>query len=496
MKTRPDPPYVLAIDIGTSAVKAGMFDRHASAVGETVVTVPHQQRLGADGTSEEPAEAILLATEQAVDGVLAAARSLGLEVAAVAADSMAGTMLGIDDAGLPVTPVYTYADTRSASDVQRLLSDLDVPAVYQRTGCPQHTAYGPARVLWLRRADPIRASRVRRWSDVSTWIYSRWFDKRDVPASYSVSSWSGMLNRHDLSWDRVLLDYLGLDEDDLPPLAEYREGIQGLSPGYRRRWPGLRDKPFYLAVGDGAAVNVGAGCVGPKRVALTVGTTGAMRVLLSEPGPKVPEGLWAYRLGRDLTLLGGSFSEGGNVIRWAMDTLRLPDFESLDGELCALEPDEHGLTILPFLSGERSTGWDPTARGVIHGLSLGTSPLNILQACMESIALRFALVWGLIEDSTGRDPMFVASGGALKASKYWLQVMADVLQRPITTSPESEDTSRGTAILALNALGAWSSLTDVPAEIDGVVQPDATKAAVYRAALERQKDLYARLVSA
>ena len=115
---------------------------------------------------------------------------------------------------------------------------------------------------------------------------------------------------------------------------------------------------------------------------------------------------------------------------------------------------------------------------------------------MESIALRFALVWGLIEDSTGRDPMFVASGGALKASKYWLQVMADVLQRPITTSPESEDTSRGTAILALNALGAWSSLTDVPAEIDGVVQPDATKAAVYRAARERQKDLYACLVSA
>ena len=178
-----------------------------------------------------------------------------------------------------------------------------------------------------------------------------------------------------------------------------------------------------------------------------------------------------------------------------MDTLRLPGFESLDKELTKLAPDEHGLTILPFLSGERSTGWDPTARGVIHGLSLGTSPLNILQACMESIALRFALVWGLIEDSTGRDPVFVASGGALKASKYWLQVMADVLQRPITTSPESEDTIRGTAILALHALGTWSSLTDVPAEIDGVVEPDATKAAVYRAALERQKDLYARLVS-
>ena len=493
MKTNCEPPFVLAIDIGTSAVRAGIFDRLARAVDQSVITVPHHQRVGADGTSEEPAEAILQATEQAVDGAVAAASRLGLELDGVAADSMAGTMLGVDDDGLPVTPVYTYADTRSAFDVRRLLADLDVSATYQRTGCPQHTAYGPARVLWLRRTDPQTASRVRRWSDVSTWIYSRWFDRQDVPASFSVSSWSGLLNRHDLRWDRGLLDYLGLEEINLPPLAEYREGIRGLSPVYRSRWPELHGKPFYLAVGDGAAVNVGAGCVGPDRVALTVGTTGAMRVLLEDPVLNVPEGLWAYKLGRDLTLLGGSFSEGGNVIRWAMETLRLPEIEALDWELTKLKPDGHGLTIMPFLSGERSTGWDPTARGVIRGLSLGTSPLEIIQACMESIALRFALVWGLMAKSAGRDPVFVASGGALKASAYWNQVMADVLQRPIARSRESEDTIRGAAVLALQGLGAWDSLSDVTPEIEGIVEPDEDKGDIYRAALERQQGLYASL---
>ena len=102
MKTRPDPPYVLAIDIGTSAVKAGIFDRQRT----------RGRRNGRDGTPPAAFGSgrhirgtgrsdILLATEQAVDGVLAAAGSLGLEVAAVAADSMAGTMLGVDDAGLP-----------------------------------------------------------------------------------------------------------------------------------------------------------------------------------------------------------------------------------------------------------------------------------------------------------------------------------------------------------------------------------------------------------
>lgn len=495
MKMRPESPFVLAIDIGTSAVRAGIFDSHARAVDQTAVTVPHHQRVGADGTSEEPADSILLAAEQAVDGAVSAASRLGLEVAAVAVDSMAGTMLAVDQEGQPVTPVYTYADTRSAPDVRRLLNDLDVPAVYQRTGCPQHTAYGPARVLWLRRTDPATVSRASRWSDISTWIYSRWFDRNDVPASYSVSSWSGLLDRCELKWDRGLLDYLDLEEHNLPTLAEYRDGIHGLSPVYRSRWPELRGKPFYLAVGDGAAVNVGAGCVGPDRVALTVGTTGAMRVLLDDPAPDIPAGLWAYKLGRDLSLLGGSFSEGGNVIRWAMETLQLPEIEALDWELTKLRPDGHGLTILPFLSGERSTGWDPTARGVIDGLSLGTSPLEIIQACMESIALRFALVWGLIRSSAGSDPLFIASGGALKASAYWTQVMADVLQRPIARSRESEDTIRGSAILALHGLGAWNSLTDVTPEIESIVEPDEGKADIYRAALERQRDLYAGLAT-
>ncbi len=200
-------------------------------------------------------------------------------------------------------------------------------------------------------------------------------------------------------------------------------------------------------------------------------------------------------MGSDLTLFGGSFSEDGNVIKWAMDTLRLPGIESLDRELSALDPDRHGLSILPFLAGEQSTDWDPTDRGVSHGLNLGASPLEILQACMESVALRFALVWDLIADSAGRDPVIVAGGGALKASTYWPRVMADVLQRPIFKSQESEDAIRGTAILALQAIGAWSSLTDVPAEIECVVEPDTSRGAVYLAALEQQEDLYARVLA-
>ncbi|MDP3063958.1 MAG: FGGY family carbohydrate kinase, partial [Chloroflexota bacterium] len=126
-------------------------------------------------------------------------------------------------------------------------------------------------------------------------MYRRWTGKADVPMSYSMASWSGMLEMRSLTWDEGLVRHLGLPADALPDL-DYAADVRGLAPAFASRWPALADVPFFLAVGDGAAANVGSGCVDASRVALTVGTTGAMRVLLAGVPRSVPQGLWAYRL--------------------------------------------------------------------------------------------------------------------------------------------------------------------------------------------------------
>jgi gluconokinase len=486
--------YVLAVDIGSSSVKAGLFDALARSVTGTEATVPRAQTVASDGTSEEDADQIRLATEQAIDTVLQKAGDLTKDIIGVGFDCMASTVLGVDSDGNAITPVYTYADTRSAEDVDRLKEELNVPVIYDRTGVMQHTSYLPGRIRWLRRTQPDIAERVDRYVDVSTYIFSKWFGRCDVKASYCVSSWSGLLNRHELTWDHGLLGRLGIGEENLPELAAWNEPEQGLADEYAQRWPVLAELPFMLAVGDGAAVNVGTGCVDGTKVALTVGTTGAMRVLSEGPAPDVPTGLWAYRLGRDRTLLGGSFSEGGNVVQWALDNLRLPPIEQLNSELEKLAPAQHGINVLPFIAGERATGWSTSATGVLEGIRVSTTPIEILQAMLESVSYRFAMVADLLLPGVKSGYQVIASGGAIQNSPWWLQTMADVLGVPVGVSAEQQDTSRGTAILALNALGVWASLDDHPAYIAETYEPDVSRRDIHSTARSHQSNLYSRVL--
>ncbi len=485
-----ESPFILVIDIGSSSIKGGLYDARARAVEGTSAREPNEQRVDSNGTSEQAANDVKAAAERVVDAVLAHSGKFKGQIAAVGADSMASTILGVDEEGRPVTPVYTYADSRSAADVEALRRELDVRDVYDRTGCPQHTSYVPGRIRWLQRTSPDTAATVCRWVDLPTYIYSSWSGRHDVPVSYSVASWSGMLNRRKLEWDRDLLGHLRIAEDVLPPLAPHSDPVSGLSTEFSRRWPDLADKPFFLAVGDGAAVNVGTGCVTPDRIALTVGTTGALRLLLHGDSPEVPRGLWAYRLGSDNTLVGGSFSEGGNILEWAMETLQLPPAEHLDAELMKLKPDGHGISVLPFIAGERSIGWSTAASGTFMGIRISTRPIDILQACMEAVAYRFALVAGLLLPLADKNPVIIASGGGIHDSEYWLQTMADVMQAQIGISGESQETSRGSAILALHALGAWPKLDSHTTDIVRTYHPRPALRDVYGEALDRQRELY------
>ncbi len=490
--TEPKNPIVLAIDIGTSSVKAGLYDSAASSIGGTHYSVPHEQDIANDGTVEAPVERIARAVEQAIDRMLAVTLEQGLTISGVAMDSMASTVLAVDSDGAPLTPVYTYADTRTAPDVDRLKSEIDESEVHQRTGAMQHTSYVPGRVRWLQRTRPDIASRTDRWLDVSTYLHTRWFGMRDVAASFSIASWSGMLNRHQLRWDEELLRHIGLTSANLPRLAPFSESQANLCPEFAARWPQLAGVPFFPAVGDGAAVNIGTGCASPDRVALSVGTTSAMRVLTEAKSPEVPKGLWAYRLGKDATLMGGAFSEGGLLIEWAKNVLNLPPLERLDAELAGQAPDSHGLTVLPFLAGERATGWSTRATGVFEGLRTSTSALEMVQAMMEAVSLRFALVAELLLPQRSPDLVFVASGGAVRSSEWWLQTMADALGAPVVVNMEQQGTSRGAAVLALHALGAIDSLYSLRPNVSATYQPRPDASAVLKKAAARQKELYAR----
>jgi gluconokinase len=210
---------------------------------------------------------------------------------------------------------------------------------------------------------------------------------------------------------------------------------------------------------------------------------------------QVPEGLWCYRLDRNNALLGGATSEGGNVYAWMRDTLRLGEPDEIERALAELAPDDHGLTVLPFLAGERSPGWAGDARATVSGLTLATTPIQILQASLEAVAYRFALIEERICGQPACSHRLIASGGALLSSPTWMQIIADALGRPVVASEEEEATSRGVALLALRSIGALDALDDAPAADGRAYEPDAARHAIYREAIERQRKLYAKLVA-
>jgi gluconokinase len=194
-------------------------------------------------------------------------------------------------------------------------------------------------------------------------------------------------------------------------------------------------------------------------------------------------------------VIGGALSDGGGLHRWMKDALALPfGHDELEPSLTAMEPDSHGLTVLPFWSGERATGWSSSARGTITGLSASTQPIEILRAAMEGICYRFALLAKALAE-VAPNAKIVASGNALRASAVWTQMIADVLGRPIEISGAREASCRGAALLALEAIGTIGSIETADAEVGEVFAPDMSRHLIYAKAIERQQELYELLIT-
>jgi gluconokinase len=488
----PESPWVLSLDIGTSSIRASVWDRTGNPVPEWASKVKYPLNVTDDGGVEAKIADIVASAAGAIDTVLAAAGSRAGQIAGVGMCSLASSLLGVDAQGQPTTPVYTWADTRPAPQVATMRRNWDVEALHERTGCVAHTSYLPARFLWLQETQPAAFRATRHWMSLGEYLALQFLGVH--PCSLSLASWTGLLNRHTLEWDATTLDKLPVHVEQLSTLTDVAEPMQGLTPAYADRWPALRAVPWFPAVGDGVTANLGSGCDTPDEVALTVGTSGAMRVVVPGGVARLPPGLWVYRVDRRRALFGGALSNGGNLFDWMRHTLQLGDPAARDAALSALPPDGHGLTMLPFFAGERSPGWNPNARAAIIGLSLATAPLEILQAGLVAVAYRFALIYRDLVAQVPAARHFVASGGGLLHNPAWMQIMADVLGQPVTAGTVDEASSRGNALLALEALGVIPRAGALPVPPGPTYTPRTEHHAVYAAALARHEALYTALL--
>ena len=360
------------------------------------------------------------------------------------------SLLALDRRGRPLTPVLGWRDTRSVDAAEWLRRRLDGDAIHARTGAFLHPSFWPAKIAWLAETEPELYRSTARFVSFGDYL-------RGAPeTTVSIASGTGLLDLTTGGWDEELLGTLGLEAERLPQLA---------------------DAPVWI---DGACSNLGAGCTGHRRAALMVGTSGALRILYETERPQPRPGLFLYRLDEHRVIEGGALSDGGNLHGWLGETLR-----DASGSLLERGPDEHRLIFLPFLGGERSTGWDPEATGAVVGLTFDTTPRDIRQAALEGVALRFAAIADLLPEVEE----VVATGGGLLNDPEWIQLTADALARPVLESKVSEASLRGAAVAALERLGHEPA--DAP--LGEVFHPREERAEAYRSARERQQRVYEEL---
>ena len=417
---------MLALDIGSSSVRAQRFDERGETDGEL-----RQEKY----ESDDPAE------------VAAVVRRVLGDEEPDATSCFAHSLVAVDEGWNALTPILGWRDTRSTEEADRLARKLDPVAVHARTGAFLHPSFWPAKLAWLAGTEPETFRRTACFVSFADYL------RGEAETSLGMASTSGLLDLATQEWDAELLDILGVEEERLPRITDVP------------LWP------------DAACSNAGAGCTGRTRAALMVGTSGAFRILYESERPQPKPGLFLYLADARRVVEGGALSDGGNLYKWLERTLG-----DASGSLAERDPSDHGLTVLPFLGGERSTGWNPHARGTIHGLTLGTTPLDLRQAAYEGVAFRFAAIADLLPDVRE----VVATGAGLLHDRDWIQIMADALARPIHVSGVPEASLRGAAVLVLERLG--QEVAEAP--IGEVVEPRADRAEAYRTAREQQQRLY------
>jgi gluconokinase len=494
--TPPAPPLILALDVGTSSTRTLLFDATGAAITSVHAQRPYKLTLSSAGEVSVDADALLAVVTQTIDDALAAAGPLAEQIGAIAIDTFWHGLLGVDAQGEPLTPLITWEDTRPYTAARQLRGELDEEAIHARTGARLHASYWPAKLRWLATEQADTFARVAQWLSFGEYLHRKLLGHS--VCSLSMASATGMLNAQKQQWDEELMHALHVQPEQLPTLGDASNSITELRAPYAAQWPTLRHVPWFPALGDGATACVGSGCATNDRWSLTIGTSSAMRVVVQPSQVTPPMALWQYLLDAKRAVVGGALSEGGNLLNWLANTLKLPTLPDAEPLVAAVPPDSHGLTLLPFISGERSLGWHADARLTMTGMTTHTTPADLLRAGMESLAYQlggvYAQLRACLHVSEDNPPKVVASGGALLGSKTLQQIIADTLGTPLYPSHDSEASARGAALMALEALGVLPNITQVAPSLASPTMPNAHNQDVYQQAAARQRALYKALL--
>jgi len=458
---------ILAFDVGTSSLRTSLFDLSGVRLAESTAQRKYVLHTQNDGTAELDPVTLL----EAAEACFAATLHEPTPLAGVGTSCFWHSLIGTDTLGEPVTPIFTWADSRCKEEAAVLRQELNEREIHAETGCMLRSSYWPAKLRWLRKTRPETFDRVKKWMSPAEWL--QWRIAGRATCAIGMATGTGLFDPSRLTWSSRMLDVCGITADQLLPISDEPVPFLGA--------------PWFPAIGDGAASNLGSDATVAGRGAINFGTSAALRVVCDGPRATAPFGLFCYRIDAERTLVGGAISNAGNLRAWCVRELNfVHTAEALEAELARRRLPEHGLLVLPFWNAERAPSWNEEARGTITGFTQATTAVDILQATTEAVYQRIASIAALVERASLVPPNWVLSGGILQ-SPCSIQRLSNVLGRPLQACVEPEASLRGAAVFALGRLG----VAPTPLPLGPICEPEPDAVAAYaaqRTALQKLED--------
>jgi gluconokinase len=480
--------YVIGVDIGTTSTKTVVFTLAGKVAAHHAVDYP-LLRPTAEAAEQDPErilDAVLETLRVALQGCPAGPR----EIVCVSFSAAMHSVIAVDAQGVPLTRCITWADNRAAAWAERIRRDPGGDAIYRRTGTPIHPMSPLAKLAWLRDEQPEVFARAARFAGIKEFVFFRLFGQWIV--DHSIASATGLFNLAALDWDDGALAVADVRREQLSTLVPTTHHVHGLDPQVAAALGLPADTPFVVGANDGVLSNLGVDAIQPGEVAVTIGTSGAMRAVVDRPLTDPSGRTFCYALTERHWVVGGPVNNGGSVLRWMRDEFAAAESET--ARRLGIDPYDvltriaervpagaGGLLFHPYLAGERAPLWNADLRGSFFGLAMHHRKEHMIRAALEGVIFNLCSILPAVESLVGTSRSIKATGGFAR-SGLWRQMMADVFERDVVVPESFESSCLGAAVLGLYALGRVDSL-DVVGTMVGATHrhsPIPKNVALYR----------------
>jgi len=467
--------YVIGIDIGTGSVKAVAVDLKGTSFAES------QQLYGFNspqpGYHEQDPELIWAAFSASIKGIIHKVKTQPLTVGL---SSAMHSLIAVDEDCRPLAPMMTWADNRSSSIAKRLRATAEGMAIYKATGTPLHAMSPLCKLIWLKENDPVLFHKAYKFIGIKEFIWHKLFNEFVI--DHSIASSTGLFDIVNHTWHPASLKMAGITAKllSLPVPTGHTKKYDSNLPSGDIFAPGT---PVTIAASDGCTANLGSNADKPGIAAITIGTSGAVRVASNKPLPNEAAMTFSYILDDQTYICGGPINNGGIAMQWWLKSFSGPELsatEYLDvfKQIAAIPAGSHGMVFLPYLTGERAPIWDSESCGTFFGVQLQHTRDHFSRAVLEGICFALKDVLEAVQQNSAPIIQINISGGFVK-SEVWVQVLADITGKNLAVVQSEDASAVGAAFIAMKANGLISSYPAPALSSEQRYQPNPANAAIY-----------------